>query len=204
MIFSYPINYSNSNSYSNTFFPKNTLFNFASTVTRSSPYLIGILFGYFIDQLEKDGEKRQKFNKEKVLKKIYQYFFIALVGNFIVLPAIFRYLLEFFQTRIVAFTFESIIKVTLSTLCGLFIVILHFEKLKSVNEFLSMKLWTPIAKLSYCIYLVGPVIQLVRIKENMTIENFDHNKLVIISNCFDLELYSNYIVLISINRPSIT
>lgn len=164
-------------------------FNFASTITRSPSYLIGVLFGFFIDEWEmvKNDEKKSKSVEiECITKTLQKYFKIALISNVVLIPAILRILNEFIEDRYVLFVFDSFSKLSTSTTFGLFIAILHCGSFKSANDFLSLNIWTPIAKLCYCLFLVSPSIQLLRITENLTLENFDILKIVRIIEIFNV------------------
>lgn len=148
---------------------------YISTFLRSSAYLIGIVFGYFIDKFETQKRQQMHENDEFISKKGLIYIFIFFT-HWIFLPIIIKISVEFFWYHSVIFAIDAVSKLTLSISVGLFIIVCHFWNfkigetdsewpwismmIKFVNEILSLKIWRPIAKLSYVFYLVHPSIQL--------------------------------------------
>jgi peptidoglycan/LPS O-acetylase OafA/YrhL len=136
--------------------------------------MIGLLFAYFIDKWETE-RKTDEF--ETKLEKMKLYLVKSLIVSFLVPISIFI-LSSFIELYIITVLIESITKVLCSFVFGLFIVQLHFGKLDLINNFLSSKFWMPLSKISFCLYLVGSVIQFNLIKENYSADNFNVIRLV--------------------------
>lgn len=139
-------------------------------LTRSSVYLVGIIVGYYIDKWE-SKKKEKKFDKK--LRNITILFPILWILSLVFLHDI----LAFFDFgRLAACILEPTNKMIGALIFGHFIIMCHFSGFGNVNRFLSMYIWKVITRLSYCIYLVHPVIQtfLVSITPKQTNFEFLH------------------------------
>lgn len=132
------------------------LFIFSSTITRSAPYLIGLIFGYFIDKTETNG-----IDISDVICKKNRILIRMIYGHWLCLPVLLFGLNEYqlinFST--LGYYVESITKITLPLTASVLITSCHFGKHEKINKFLSMNIWKPISKISYPLYLVHPSIQ---------------------------------------------
>lgn len=147
---------------------------YANTLTRSAPYLIGILSGFLIDRIEslKDG----KLN----LSLKYQIFFWLYVSQWIFFRQMFEMLCNATdcENNAMFYVFEAGHKVIWSLSVGWIIVACHFGVASVVNKILSNKVWIPLAKISLSLYLIHPAVQMNFVATHPLETNFELSSIV--------------------------
>jgi peptidoglycan/LPS O-acetylase OafA/YrhL len=134
-------------------------FNYASIITRSPPYLIGIMYGLFIEMVENE-KKNQNNNLQAFLEKNFKFFMKSLVIVWtIILPVILVLIHQTLNYTTRIYTIEAIVKLPLSVTVGFLIMMCHFGHFKIINELLSLKIWREISKITFAFYLLTPAIQ---------------------------------------------
>lgn len=133
------------------------MYNFNGPISRICPYWIGIIVGYFIFILENTELNKRKEIVEK-LRKVFIHGFLTL--NIAMIPII-GVLMKTIDLHFLYFTLESFVKICVPMTLGLLFMILHFGSFDGMNAFLSMSMWKPFAKLSFSIYLLSPVMQII-------------------------------------------
>lgn len=139
---------------------------------------VGIIFGYFIDNFEKN---QQKFFSRKI--QIFFWFntFLLILSPFTTILFNARHKIEmlkepsYFISTFVGFYNKIIFAVGTSWI----ITACHFGKMEFLNKFLSKEFWKPLGKLSLSIYLVHPLI-IIRIflENNPPISDFSNLNIV--------------------------
>jgi peptidoglycan/LPS O-acetylase OafA/YrhL len=125
-------------------------------MTRSPPYLIGMMFGLFIDMVESKEFDNLKISFEKNLSIIKRSLLIFWTIIFPIALIVVHKSITF-TTRI--HFIESIMKLPWSISIGFLILMCHMNHFKKVNELLSRKIWKEISKITFAIYLLSPAIQ---------------------------------------------
>lgn len=130
---------------------------YANTILRSAPYLIGIIIGFFIDQIESSKTGKIYLSKKvQVIMWIFvsQWIFIALILD----GPCNQNGCTNYTKYVIHFIAESAHKIFWSLSIGWIILACHFGFGGIVNKILSNKFWNPITKISFSLYLIHPIV----------------------------------------------
>ncbi|XP_041479403.1 nose resistant to fluoxetine protein 6-like [Lytechinus variegatus] len=139
---------------------------YAKPYTRIPPYLVGMVMGYIIFKLK---------GKQLKLKKIYVFtgWLIALGTLFAVVYGAYGCLNRYIEQ------WESMIYLTVGRLAwGIGIAWIIFACLNGyggpIGVLLDWSFWIPMARLTYCAYLIHPILQYSAITYNKTLFHMDY------------------------------
>lgn len=123
-----------------------------SPLERSSSYLIGIIFGYLIENWQDIDRKDLPLRKLKIVK-----IFIALL---IVSMIYIRYFSHLMSNRLlIAFLDSTTTTVFGALFMSCFIAFMHFSNNNVINKFYSMNIWKSFSRIALSIYLISPIVQ---------------------------------------------
>lgn len=143
---------------------------YSSTLTRCVPYLMGIIFGFIIDELE---------SKPGSFKLAIKYQVLLWLNNINWVNIKFWCdLADCTTNNTIFYVFESIHKLLWSNSIGSIIIACHFGIGGIVNRILSNNFWIPISKISLSLYLMHPIVQINYLTTHAQETNFEASKLV--------------------------
>ena len=121
--------------------------------SRIQPYLVGIVLGYMLYK-----QIRLPFGRRK---KVLSYFLLWVLASVILIPVLYG-LYSTWHGHIPG-TFENVVYLTFCRFVwgvGLALIVFacHNGYGWFINSFLSMKMWTPLARMTFNAYLVHPVV----------------------------------------------
>ncbi|CAL1277767.1 unnamed protein product, partial [Larinioides sclopetarius] len=141
------------------------------------PYLVGILLAYYL-------YKRRKENSNK-LERIY-----LTIGWIVASGLRLTVQLGLYHQSLtpVGTGFYNSFSRTIFGLGVAWVIFVCVEgQADIVNRFLSWKPWIPLSRLTFCAYLVHPIVQTIYLNSMRTLILFNH------SNMVRINLYSNYL-----------
>lgn len=131
--------------------------------TRFTTYIIGVIFGYYVDAFESG-----KLKITKISKKLSSLFWMGSILTFCVIFYDFFSLLPDAYAIAAYIYLDAVYKVLLSLSVGWITIACHIGNAYLLNKFLSNNVFKFLAKFSFSIYMVHLIVQYIMVSRKPT------------------------------------
>lgn len=129
------------------------------TSTRFTPYIVGVIFGYYIDRMEMNGS-----NLEKLPKSLFVVFWVwSLSAMIAIIVIVFTEATHYIPDDLAVSFYvhmDAFLKIWWSSSMSWVAMASHFGRGGYFNKFCSCRIFRILSKLCFSMYLVHFVIQL--------------------------------------------